>query len=157
MERRKSAKARIADATERLSAPVERRRNSISHLPNQNITKEGNRLCGQILPSKCKAKLPTSMIVAPLGQRFNPVSPEVGTKSFSSTKEFANQERELLMRLNWVGEGGGSFQIMDLTNVVANLMSHFSQKKIGQVVLLTTFYEMFLSIQDEVVYQLRRN
>ncbi|KAM3182771.1 hypothetical protein ACTXT7_011649 [Hymenolepis weldensis] len=77
-EKQMSMKERIAGVTERLSAPLERRRrNSISHSPMQNITH--NETIGKqrqsSLPRR-KVHLPTSMIVAPPGQRFAPLSPE---------------------------------------------------------------------------------
>ncbi|VUZ53251.1 unnamed protein product, partial [Hymenolepis diminuta] len=77
-EKQMSMKERIAGVTERLSAPLERRRrNSISYSPIQNITRNEKILKQRqsSLPRR-RVNLPTSMIVAPPGQRFAPLSPE---------------------------------------------------------------------------------
>ncbi|VDO12358.1 unnamed protein product [Rodentolepis nana] len=82
--KQKSMKERIAEVTERLSAPLERRRrNSIPHSPIQSKTRNGTiqKQRQSSLPRR-RVKLPTSMIVAPPGQRFEPLSPEVSIKNY---------------------------------------------------------------------------
>nr|CUU97490.1 hypothetical transcript [Hymenolepis microstoma] len=87
-------KERIAEVTERLSAPLERRkRNSISHSPIQNITRNGTiqKQRQSSLPPRRRVKLPTSMIVAPPGQRFALLSPQEELSSpVSREKEIAD-------------------------------------------------------------------